>query len=243
MASESRPTVLLLRSPSNPDPYVAIFSGMGWDARCVSALRFVFPYQEALQQRLASPSTYGGLVLTSPRGVEAIRRVSEQHPTILSGWREKQAYAVGPKTAAELRKLGFNPEGEEAGGATDLLSVIAKKKHPKPLLFPCSNRRRDTIPDGLAEANIPYEEIVVYETHPREDLELDADSVTWVVVFSPSGMEALQHAGPEVLQRVRIAAIGPTTAQAIRETGYPVEAVAEQPAPESLASALQAAHD
>jgi uroporphyrinogen-III synthase len=155
-----------------------------------------------------------------------------------TAWSSKHAYAVGPKTADALRKLGFAPTGEETGNAAALASVIAKKKLP--YLFLCGNRRRHVLPNALREAGTPFEELVVYETHPRSGIDLPAaEPGDWLVFFSPSGIEAVMRHADAPARRYRLAAIGPTTAEGLRARERTVEAVAERPSPGGLVAALQ----
>jgi uroporphyrinogen-III synthase len=48
----------------------------------------------------------------------------------------------------------------------------------------------------------------------------------------------VQQSGEVGWASVRTAALGPTTAAALREAGWPPEAVAREPTPEALADAL-----
>lgn len=237
MADESSPTVYLLRSASEPDPYVAAFREVGLQAQCVPVLRFTFSRQDALRSRLQHPEQYGGLVLTSPRAVAALADAMSGSVERRAAWAEKPTYVVGPKTASGVRGLGLEPVGEESGGAEALISVIEKKK--KPLLFLCSNRRRDAIPEGLGSASIPFEELQVYETRPREDIHIPAESGSdWLVFFSPSGVEAVRRSSQIETDSFHKAAIGPTTASALEREGWTAEAVAEEPTPDALVSAI-----
>lgn len=240
MPPADAPLVVLLRNASGPDdPYVAALQGAGFRAACEPVLRFRFPRPDALRERLAAPDAYAGLIVTSPRAVRAIEQAGGQ-ATGHAAWHEKPAYAVGPKTAAALRRLGWAPRGAEAGDAATLASVIAKKE--KPYLFLSGTRRRDTLPDALDARGIAWDELAVYETHLRSDLALpEADAATWLVFFSPSGRDAVARQGTVRLADYRLAAIGPTTAAALREQGAPPEAVAATPTPAGVVQALQAA--
>lgn len=241
MSSDPVSRVFLLRSGSDPDPYVEAFAAAGLAAECVPVLSFSFPRQGALRERMERPKDYGGLICTSPRAVRALRDVLSKAAVEAGTWTKKAVYAVGPRTAGALRVLGFEPVGEESGGAGALSSVIASSKT---LLFLCGNRRRDTLPDALTDARIPFEELVVYETHTRSDLALPAGAPgDWLAFFSPSGIEAIERA-PRVDPRIyRRAAIGPTTAAALDDHGWPPEATAATPTPASLVEAVRHAMD
>jgi uroporphyrinogen-III synthase len=67
-----------------------------------------------------------------------------------------------------------------------------------PLLFPCSNLRRETLPSALREAGLGLEALESYVTEPRPDIEENISSLVeglapegdtlCAVFFSPSGI-------------------------------------------------------
>lgn len=245
--TDARPLVCLLRSPSaDPDPYVVALEENGFRAECVPVLRFSFPSQEKLRARLAEPAGYGGLIVTSPRAVEALAEALRWLPNQSAAWAEKPAYAVGPRTAAALERLGFAPQGEASGSAEALASHLIRERDGKagsaPLLFLSGNRRRGALPEALQEGGIAFEEKVVYETRARTDLNFsDGEKPAWLAFFSPSGIEAVQAARGLAVEDVKRAAIGTTTAAALEKAGWPADAVAQTPTPEALAYALRRA--
>jgi len=138
-----------------------------------------------------------------------------------------------------MRTLGLEPIGAETGSATALVQYLRNQPPEDRLLFLSGNRRRDTLPEGLEEMGRPFDEQVVYETHPRTTFDLPPSSQgTWLVFFSPSGIEAVQAADGEP-DAYRIAAIGPTTAGALRTAGLRVQAVADNPSPPALVTAIR----
>lgn len=229
-----RPNVLLLRSPREPDPYVAALDAAGFTAQCVPVLRFEFVGRDTLAEHIQRPEEYAGLTLTSPRTVAALKDFD------LAAWRNHPAFVVGPRTAAEARRLGLRTMGEESGSADDLADMIAARSFERPLLFLCGDRRRDTIPDRLRAAGVAFDELVVYRT--TGDAEALAEAVEpppdWIVFFSPSGVETADVLAGPSWNRIFHAAIGPTTAEALRTAGLAPAAVAEAPTPEALAAAL-----
>lgn len=238
------PVVYLLRSASESDPYVQALAEVGLTARCVPVLQFAFPNPSELTRRIRHPEQYGGLIATSPRAGRALAKATSDQSVLRDAWRVKPAYAVGPKTASVLRGIGLSPQGEDGGDAEALVSIIAQKEHEKPLLFLAGNRRRDTLPRGLQSAGIAFEELTVYVTQTRGDVEIPAGSRRdWLVFFSPSGIEAIQQSPGVDPGAFRVAAIGPTTASALRENGFEVEAVAETPSPDALSAAIARAVD
>jgi uroporphyrinogen-III synthase len=239
MTEVSPPDVILLRSAEDPDPYVEALSDVGFRAVCRPVLEFHFPADEILKERLRHPADYGGLVATSPRAARALRRVFDTSGTLHAEWEGKPAYVVGPKTAERFRDLSFEVHGADTGNAEELVSLLTDTEPPSSLLFLAGNRRRDTLPDGLQAAGISFQEEIVYETRPRADLTLPpSDSETWLVFYSPSGLEALYASEVKNVAEYRLAAIGPTTAAELHDAGLEVDAVADVPTPRGVADAV-----
>lgn len=232
-----RRNVVLLRSAQYDDPYEAAFEAAGYRARCVPVLAFDMINREVLAERLAHPNRYAGLIVTSPRAVDALDEVLCWLPQQVSRWEARPAYAVGPRTADELRTLGFEPQGEESGDAEGLAAYVARCTFDRPLLFLSGNRRLDTLPTLLDRLGIAIEELCVYETRLRADLDLGDEPAGWIVFFSPSGVEAFVGADLQAPD-AGFAAIGPTTAAAVDDAGLSVAAVAETPSPDALVEAI-----
>lgn len=132
---------------------------------------------------------------------------------------------------------------------------------PPPALFVCGDRRLDTIPAALQGAAFPCLEVPVYRTLPAPAQSIkdswDAACLAHVegrpgppgaiVVFSPSGVEAAIEAGVlggegregGVNSRPILIAIGPTTALAMKEAGFPPSATAPTPTPQGILEALK----
>lgn len=241
------PDVVLLRSCDERDRYVRAFGVANLRAVCEPVLSFTFPNQSALGSRLEQRDRYGALIATSPRVGSALGSVFDERPDLRTAWEDAPAYAVGPKTATSLGDVGLHPIGENAGSAEALADKIIGEERDKPLLFLCGNRRRDELPDQLSSARVAFDELIVYETHTRDDLTMPPpDDGTWLVFFSPSGIEAVEKSGwgnGNGLPGYRIAAIGPTTGGELEAAGYSVEAIASEPSPKGVVAAITGASD
>jgi len=235
--------ITLLRSPDSPDAYLQAFTEAGLSATCQPVLAFSFPHQEVLIERLKAADVHSGLVLTSPRAVGALRRAFDAEGSLKLLWEDKPVFVVGPKTASEVRGLGLTPQAQAAGDAKALVESIGavwdEENLRSPLLFLSGNRRRDTLPNGLAHIGIPATEQVVYTTKTRTDIDLD-DDTEWLVFFSPSGLESVEASRISV-SSYRLAAIGPTTGGALSSAGLTPEAIAKRPTPSALVDAISEA--
>lgn len=234
--------ILLLRSGEESDAYEDALKSEGFDVRSLAVLAFDFVNDERFRDALVRPRNYDGLVFTSPRAVDALVEAMPWLPTENVLWHNKPVFAVGRRTADTLRSLGFEPEGEDSGSAEKLADLICGRKFDRPLLFLCGNRRRDVFPARLREAGIQLEEICVYVSRYRSDIDWPVDrKPDWVVFFSPSGYEAVLQTQGVDLNGMCIAAIGPTTAGALRAVGLEVVAVADDPSPAALSAAIRSA--
>jgi len=123
--------------------------------------------------------------------------------------------------------------------ATELLEVI--KRHKKEtFLFPCSQIRRNDIPDFMKKNKIKFSEVVIYNTVPSDLSDLSDVNYDMIAFFSPSGIKSLFHNFPDFKQNnTRIAAFGPTTAKAVRDHELYLDVEAPQPNAPSMTGAIE----
>ncbi|KAH7410371.1 tetrapyrrole biosynthesis, uroporphyrinogen III synthase [Phaeosphaeria sp. MPI-PUGE-AT-0046c] len=138
------------------------------------------------------------------------------------------------------------------------------------ILFLVGDKRRDIIPKTMqADSLGPHrrckvDEVVIYETGEMQSFKEDFSTIwqrsadagcerQWVVVFSPTGCRAMLESlgllnldtgrarAPNSEKAVRIATIGPTTRDYLRdEFGFTPDVCAEKPSPEGIAECIQA---
>ncbi len=122
---------------------------------------------------------------------------------------------------------------------SDLLEIIKKHKNEK-FLFPCSDIRKGDIPDFLKENGFNYSEAVIYHTVAANLSDLTNVYYDILAFFSPSGINSLLLNFPDFKQNnTRIAAFGPTTAQAVRDAGLILDIEAPLPNAPSMTGALE----
>ena len=162
---------------------------------------------------------------------------------------------VGPSTAAALGDAGWPVHRVPPEGAGEGLVAAFREAGDAEgarIFFPASAIAREVIPDGLTALGARVDRRTAYR---MELLPVDAEACrrsvdegkVHVVTFaSPSAMEGLRTGlGPELFSRLArdlpAAAMGPTTAEALRQAGWERVAVAELPTLEGLADAAEAA--
>lgn len=121
----------------------------------------------------------------------------------------------------------------------DLLEIIKKHKNEK-FLFPCSDIRKNDIPDFLRENGFNFAEAVIYHTVAADLADLKNVYYDVLAFFSPSGVNSLFVNFPEFRQNnTRIAAFGATTAKAVRDAGLVLDIEAPLPNAPSMTGAIE----
>ncbi len=123
--------------------------------------------------------------------------------------------------------------------AQDLLEILKKHKNEK-YIFPCSNIRKNDIPDFLKNNGYEFSEAIIYNTVASDLSDLAEVNYDIIAFFSPSGINSLLVNFPNFKQnKTRIAAFGPTTAKAVKEAGLVLDIQAPMPNAPSMTGALE----
>ncbi|MDF0714663.1 uroporphyrinogen-III synthase [Muricauda sp. 334s03] len=148
------------------------------------------------------PFNYSNYIFTSKNGVKAF--LNQANELDLSKY---NAFCVGEKTKSLLEENGVKVV-EMAENASELAEIIAKNHQNESFLFLCGNKRRDELPDTLAENNVWYKELEVYRTllNPKA-FQRDFDGILF---FSPSGIRS--YLLENTLGNSTLFCIGETTA-------------------------------
>ena len=113
----------------------------------------------------------------------AVKMVLEKVPDLQS----KNIFCVGEKTALFLQEKGIKVK-ETANYGRDLAEIIADSYRNEQFLFFCGRKRRNELPQLLAQKGVALKEIKVYDTRLLEK-KLDR-SFDGVLFFSPSAVRS-----------------------------------------------------
>ncbi|XP_012533671.1 uroporphyrinogen-III synthase isoform X1 [Monomorium pharaonis] len=278
MAGSNKTVVLckgLSEKNDRQEKYIEMLALAGYSCECLQTLRFEFVNISELRAYLSVADRYSGkyyiistiikcvchrflliagLILTSPRTVEAVTLAVKEDTSILRHWKQMPAYCVGSATDSLARsQLNLqNCIGSQTGNSKQLAEkiVLDVKRDSKPLLYPCSEIARETIQSIVEDSGISIEKIVVYRTLESETLEqelpkiLAKSSPSILVFFSPSTVEyitvQLKRSFYSV-KDIKAVAIGPVTRDALINSGFNVYATADKPEPVALMRAITAA--
>jgi uroporphyrinogen-III synthase len=123
--------------------------------------------------------------------------------------------------------------------AAEMMDILKKHKSEK-FLFPCSDIRKNDIPEYMDGNGYQLTEAVLYRTVASDLSDLSDVYYDIIAFFSPSGITSLFANFPDFKQnKTRIAAFGPTTAQAVIDAGLILDIEAPLPNAPSMTGAIE----
>lgn len=184
--------------------------------------------------------SHTAVIFTSRNAVDHFFRLAKENKVEIPS--DMKYFCISEQTANYLQKYIVIRKRKIFTGertAQDLIEVIKKHKGEK-YIFPCSDIRKDDLPDFLKENEIEYSEAVIYQTVASDLSDLDDVKYDVIAFFSPSGINSLLVNFPDFKQNeTRIAAFGPTTAKAVRDAGLILDIEAPLPSAPSMTGALE----
>jgi uroporphyrinogen III methyltransferase/synthase len=246
-------TVLVTRAPGQAGEFSKLLRERGANVVEVPTIEIVPPLSWTDADRAIDRLPgYDWLILTSTNAVDwFFRRVRERRGDLacLNGVR---VCAVGPKTREMIERAGlavaFQPSVYRAEG---LINEAGKDAwRGKRVLFPRAAEGRDVIPDEMRRVGAELDLVTIYRTVPspdgREKLRSLLAAGTFDAVTFTSGSTVKSFVSlldsaqiQSIAGRVAVACIGPVTADAAREAGLPVDALAKEATMPGLARALE----
>lgn len=200
----------------------------------------------AVQRVAADVASYDWVVFTSVNAVRFFLAALERAGAAMERGSPRVG-AVGSATAAALASAGIVVDvvpAEYAGRALPEAMAAQAPLAGARVLLPRSAIGREELPDLLRAAGVRVDDVAVYRTLPDPDgarrlADALADNALDVLTFtSPSAVRCLAGACPHLPRRVRVAAIGPSTAEAARAVGFEVHAVPDVYTSEGLVEAV-----
>ena len=202
-----------------------------------------------LDQSIKILSKYDWLIFTSRHGVRFFSKRMAAIGEPAAKLREIKVAAIGPATATALQDLGKKPDyvpdeflsGKIAYGLGDVKG--------KRILLPRTDIASRSLPEELRRRGASVDEVVAYRTVVPDDLSLDRlrrilkQGVDVVTFTSPSTVRNLSHVASveglgALLEGVKVACIGPVTADAAKALGVHVNIVASSHTIDNLVEAI-----
>lgn len=238
---------MITREADAAAPYAAALAPLGLEGLALPVTRTAPALDPGELVRALAHGGYAAIVVASARAAQALQ--AARGPTPLP-----EVWAVGPATARALAAAGIParvpPVARDAVAlATTLVAERDLGGHR--VLVPRAEDGRDEAIAILREAGAVVDAITAYRTVPAaaDDPELahglallHRGKVAVCAVFAPSQVAALDTLVGIRRITAQFAAIGETTATALRAAGAAAIAVADAPTPERLAKAVSAVY-
>lgn len=184
--------------------------------------------------------SHTAVIFTSRNAVDHFFRLATESKVEIPY--DMKYYCISEQTANYLQKYIVIRKRKIFTGsrtAFELLEVLKKHKGEK-FIFPCSNIRKNDIPNFLKGNGYDYTEAIIYKTVASDLADLADVNCDVIAFFSPSGINSLFVNFPDFKQKkTRIAAFGPTTAKAVIDAGLILDIQAPLPNAPSMAGALE----
>jgi uroporphyrinogen-III synthase len=197
------------------------------------------PFKEFRKEKI-NILDYTAIIFTSRNAVDHFFRMCKE--ARLEVPTDMKYFCITEQTANYLQKYIVIRKRKIFTGtktAAELLELIKKNRNEK-FLFPCSDKRRNEIPGFMDTNGLQLTEAVMYHTVAADLSDLEEVFYDIIAFFSPSGVESLFKNFPDFKQnKTRIAAFGPTTAQAVIDAGLILDIEAPLPNAPSMTGALE----
>lgn len=184
--------------------------------------------------------SHTAIIFTSRNAIDTFFKICSEAKIEMPA--DMKYFCVTEQTANYLQKYIVIRKRKIFSGqksAKDLEEILKKHKNEN-FLYPCSNIRKEEIPEFLKDNGFKYTEAVIYKTVPSDLKDIIIDQYDIIAFFSPSGISSLLTNFPDFKQdNIRIAAFGPTTAKAVREAGLILDIEAPLPNAPSMTGALE----
>jgi uroporphyrinogen-III synthase len=197
------------------------------------------PYKEFRKEKI-NILDFTAIIFTSRNAVDHFFRIAKEAKIEMPA--DMKYFCITEQTANYLQKYIVIRKRKIFTGtktAAELLELIKKNKTEK-FLFPCSDKRRNEIPGFMDTNGLHLTEAVMYHTVASDLSDLENVFYDIIAFFSPSGITSLFKNFPDFKQNnTRIAAFGPTTAQAVLEAGLILDIEAPLPNAPSMTGAIE----
>jgi uroporphyrinogen III methyltransferase/synthase len=245
--------IVVTRAADQAQDLIRALESLGAEVLPFPTVLFVPPEDlRELDKQLAKLKGFEAILFFSKNAVRYFSRVLSELgiKCYADGSSNRLIAAVGPGTAREAEANGFHVDivaSEHTGRG--LVRELGDRIKGRKVLIPRGDLADDTVPDELRAAGARVTQVVVYrnvapeKTDPAVAAQIlhgDADAV---IFASPSAFHNFSKilGGADLLRlsaRTQFAAIGPTTARALRDAGIRVEIKAAEASPAGLADAL-----
>ncbi len=172
-----------------------------------------------INETLSNFKSYTHIIITSKTTVAILKDYLPRFGIDLRLWATKLTLAVGRVTAQHLEDCGIIPakvatEETAEGMIHELQQLSLEHAH---VFWPHSSQARPMIKNFLATHHIRHTTCILYDPSPHRPTKLPfLETFDEIVFTSPSTVQAFLHIFGSFPSHIKLTAIGPITAQALR---------------------------
>lgn len=234
---------VVTRDAAAVSAYAPALAALGLEVVAMPVTTTAPPADPGALARALAGGGYAAIACASARAAAAV---------LATGVALPEVWAVGPATARVFADAGVAVQQPRVprDGAALAAAMCAALPAGSRVLLPRAAEGREEAAANLRAGGLVVDEVVAYATVARAAADpllargravLAAGGAVVCVVFAPSQVAALVALGVP-LARLACAAIGETTAAALREAGAAIVAVAAGPTPAGIANAVAAVY-
>lgn len=221
------PVTLLVTRPQ-PDAAGTIVKLRALGIEAIAAPLLI---RRTLAAGLPDPDQIAALAITS---VNALRSLEEGR--MLARYRHLPLFAIGGRSAAAARQLGFAIVHNAGGGLPELIALLEKSPPRGPVLYPAAQQRVGALaPAGVTVLTVPLYQMAAATTldAPIRAAILSGD-ITGALFYSRRTAQAFVSLGKNLLppaERARLAVLCLSTrvAEPLIAAGYSLGGIAAAP--------------
>jgi uroporphyrinogen III methyltransferase/synthase len=204
---------------------------------------------EQMDRAIRSLGSYDWVIFTSVNGVRSFANRMEALSVPIETLDEVHVAAIGAATASALEQNGKTADFVPSEYLSERIVPGLGDLKGKRVLLPRADIASKKLPALLRERGAMVDEVAAYRTVTPRDLtprrlqSVLSEGLDFATFTSPSTIQILarvvgEHELRRSLEKVRIACIGPVTADAVRELGLCAEVVAENHSINGLVQAI-----
>jgi len=185
-------------------------------------------------------SEYSAIILTSRNAADHFFRISKEMRVEIPD--SMKYFCISESTAFYLQKYVQYRKRKIFHGKQNfhqLINIINKHKDEK-FLLPCSDIYKISTTKILDDNKIHYTKAVIYKTVASNLSRVEINNYDMLIFFSPSGVKSLFKNFPDFKQNsTLIAAFGPTTTKAVKDSGLTLNIKAPSKTAPSMTMAIE----
>ena len=245
--------VVITRAPRQSEELIVKLTARGAVPESLPLVAFAAPEDyRPLDAALQELENFDWIIFTSENAVRAvIKRASVRGNLQNVAGRRSRAAAVGPTTAAAAERAGFflDYQAQTHSGAA-LARELGERLRGQTVFLPRSDRANPDLPTLLKEYGAEVTEAVAYRTVVPVNLDqgkvarIVAGESDAILFFSPTAVENFAAVvGEPALQNLQhqsaLTAVGPITANALKQAGVDNRIVAADTTADAVIAALE----